>query len=74
MGDIYSVLTATVGAAGIAPALIKSLTTWLTMFRSDINLTIERNGTKLDIDAKRVKSAEVLRELRELLEEPDSRQ
>lgn len=71
MGDVYSVLTAAIGAAGFAPALIGSLTTWLTQLRSDITVTVERNGTKVDLDAKRVKSAEVLRELRELLEEPD---
>lgn len=68
MGDIYSVLTAAVSAAGVAPALMKSLTTWLTMFRSDVTLTIERDGTKLEVDAKRVQSAEFLRELRDLLE------
>ncbi|MGW0359217.1 effector-associated constant component EACC1 [Nocardia nova] len=59
------------GAGGIASALAKSLTAWVTHRRSDVKLTLTRNdGTRLEIDAARVDSPQVLRELRDLLDPP----
>lgn len=73
MGDLYDVLVVAVGAGGLARALTQSLTVWLTHRRSDITITLERsNGTAVTLNGDRVKSSDVLRELRDLLNEPDA--
>lgn len=75
MGDIYDVLVMAVGAGGLAPALTRSLTAWLTHRRSDITVTVQRpDGAAVTFDAKRIKTPEVLRELGNLLDGPDSSQ
>jgi hypothetical protein len=75
MGDLYDVLIVAVGAGGLAPALTRSLTAWLTHRRSDITITLTRSdGTAVTLNGNRVKSPEVLHELRNLLDEPDTPQ
>lgn len=70
---LYDVLAVALGARGLAPALAQSLTTWLTHRRSDLKLVLTRlDGATVEIDAKRVKSPEVVRALRELLDPSDS--
>jgi hypothetical protein len=73
-GGVYEVLTVALGASGLAPALTKSLTTWLTHRRSDLKLTLTRSDgtTTVEIDAARVDSPQVLRELRDLLDPPNT--
>ncbi|WP_228001725.1 effector-associated constant component EACC1 [Nocardia australiensis] len=72
-GGPYEVLAVALGAGGLVSALTQSLTTWLTHRRSDIKLTLTRgDGTAVMIDASRVKSPEVLRELRDLLDPPEN--
>lgn len=73
MGDIYDVLTVAVGTGGMASALASSLTAWLIHRHSDIKLTLRRSrdgDTTIELDATRVRSPEMLRELRELLTPP----
>ncbi|MGW5383334.1 effector-associated constant component EACC1 [Nocardia sp. NPDC003963] len=73
MGDLYDVLVVAVGAGGLAPALTRSLSAWLTHRRADITITVKRsNGAEITLDADRVKSAEVLAEVRNLLDEIDT--
>lgn len=72
MGDIYDVLVVAVGAGGLAPALVKSLNTWFNTRRSDITLTFKRNGIEVEVDAKRAKAPELVREIEKLVGAPDS--
>ncbi|MFB8282659.1 effector-associated constant component EACC1 [Nocardia colli] len=73
MGDLYQVLVVAAGSGGMAAALVRSLTTWLTHRRSDITITVTRaDGAKVDLDAKRVKSIEILREVEKLLDDSDA--
>ncbi|GEM29547.1 hypothetical protein NN3_05540 [Nocardia neocaledoniensis NBRC 108232] len=78
MGDLYDVLMVALGTGGLAPALTRSLTTWLTHRRSDVTVTVTRNsdGTSVTLDGNRIKSPEVLRELRDILDgaDPDNPQ
>ncbi|MBF4995981.1 hypothetical protein IRT45_02295 [Nocardia sp. BSTN01] len=74
-GVLLTALAVAVGAGGVGPALAKSLTAWLTHRRSDVKLTLTRSdGTQLKIDAYRVDSPQVLRELRDLLGGTDTEQ
>ena len=74
MGDIYDVLVVTVGAGGLAPALVRSLHAWFTTRRTDIQLTLKRNGMEVHLDAKRVEAPELVREIEGLLgSSPDER-
>ncbi|RMI32675.1 effector-associated constant component EACC1 [Nocardia stercoris] len=68
---IYEALGVALGSGGIASALSISLRTWLTHRHSDLKLTLTRSdGAHLEIDAARVDSVQVMRELRDLLELP----
>lgn len=71
MGDIYDVLVIALGTRGIAPALAKSLTTWFTVRRSDVTITLKRgDGVEMSVDAKRIKVPEVAQALQQMLEGP----
>ncbi|MGV9612109.1 effector-associated constant component EACC1 [Nocardia xishanensis] len=75
MGGLYDALVVTVGSGGTAVALTRSLSAWLTHRRSDVKITIRRaDGMKLELDAKRVKSADVLEEVQRLLDQPPTEQ
>ncbi|MFX0581141.1 effector-associated constant component EACC1 [Nocardia nepalensis] len=75
MGDLYDVLVVAVGAGGIAPALARSLTTWFTVRRSDITITLKRDDhTEITVDAKRIKTPEIAQALQGMLERPVSPQ
>ncbi|MFB8277231.1 effector-associated constant component EACC1 [Nocardia colli] len=75
MGGLYDVLVVAVGAGGIATALTRSLTVWLINRRSDITLTVTSpDGVKVDLDAKRVKSSDVLKDIQKLFDTPDNLQ
>ena len=72
MGDLYDVLMVAVGSGGVAAALARSLTTWLTHRRSDITITITRaDGASYELDAKRVRSEDVVGDIQRLLDPPD---
>jgi len=71
MGDLYDVLVVAVGTGGIASALATSLTTWFTVRRSDIAVTLKIDGhTEITVDAKRIKTPEITEALRHMLEQP----
>ncbi|MGY0500878.1 effector-associated constant component EACC1 [Nocardia sp. FBN12] len=72
LGDIYDVLVVAVGAGGLAPALVRSLNSWFTTRRSDIKLTLERDGVTVEVDAKRAKAPELVREIQNLLGDTDT--
>lgn len=73
MGDPYEVLTVAVSSGGIAAALARSLTVWLTNLRSDVTITVTRaNGDNIALDAKRVKSTDVLQDIQKLIDTPDT--
>ncbi|MFE3542898.1 hypothetical protein ACFXK0_08010 [Nocardia sp. NPDC059177] len=75
MGGLTEVLVVTLGAGGIAPVLIQSLTGWLTARRSDISLTLKTGEhTELTVDLKRIKQPEVAQTLQAMLERFDNRQ
>lgn len=75
MGDLASVLVVALGAGGIATALAQSLTTWFTVRRSDIAVTLKTDtDTEITLDAKRVKTPEVTQALQTMVEQLDSRQ
>lgn len=66
------VLAVALGASGIGSALAASLRAWLTHRRSDVKLTVTRGGTTVELAATRVKAPEVMRELADLLDPPDT--
>ncbi|MBF6080560.1 hypothetical protein IU485_04230 [Nocardia cyriacigeorgica] len=70
MGDLASVLVVALGAGGIATALTQSLTTWFTVRRSEVAITLKRNGdeTEITIDAKRIAMPEVAQAVQRMLE------
>ncbi|MEU4341490.1 hypothetical protein AB0H00_09500 [Nocardia sp. NPDC023852] len=75
MGDLYDVLVVAVGAGGIAPALARSLTSWFTVRRSDISITVKRDDqTEITLDAKRIKTPEVTQALQTMLGQADNAQ
>ncbi|WP_446224774.1 effector-associated constant component EACC1 [Nocardia sp. IBHARD005] len=75
MGGLTDVLVVAVGAGGIAPVLIQSLTGWLTARRSDITLTLKTGEhTEITVDLKRIKQPEVTKTLQSMLERFDNRQ
>lgn len=74
MGDLYDVLMVAVGAGGLAPALTRSLTAWLTHRRSDVTITLTRGDVTVALNGERVKSPEVLQEIRSMLAEPPAAQ
>lgn len=70
MGDLASVLVVALGAGGIATALTQSMTTWFTVRRSEVAITLKRNGdeTEITIDAKRIAMPEVTQAVQRMLE------
>lgn len=75
MGDLYDVLMVAAGAGGLAPALARSLTTWLTLRRSEITLTVTRDadGVAIEVDAERVKTTDLVKEIQKLIDPPETR-
>ncbi|WP_019930719.1 effector-associated constant component EACC1 [Nocardia sp. BMG111209] len=69
-GGVYEAIGVALGAGGVASALVRSLTAWVTHRRSDVKLTFTRGDTTVEFDGARVDPEEVLRELRSLLEPP----
>ncbi|MBY8863890.1 hypothetical protein K7711_46025 [Nocardia sp. CA2R105] len=74
MGDLADALVVALGARGIAPALIQSLSTWFTHRRSDIAVTLTLDHTELTLDAKRVKTPEITQALQTLLDQANKPQ
>ncbi|MBF6352926.1 hypothetical protein IU448_28520 [Nocardia flavorosea] len=74
MGGLTDVLIVAAGAGGVATALARSLTTWFTVRRSKIAVTI-KTGTdsEITLDAERVKMPEVTQALQSMLEQLDNR-
>ncbi|MGW0324679.1 effector-associated constant component EACC1 [Nocardia sp. NPDC003183] len=72
MGDLSDVLVVAVGAGGLGPALAMSLSAWLNTRRSDIRVMLKRNGVEVELDAKRANAPELVREIQNLLAEPDT--
>ncbi|MGI5221318.1 effector-associated constant component EACC1 [Nocardia sp. CA-290969] len=73
MGGLYDVLIVAVGAGGVAAALARSLTTWLTHRRSDITITLTREDGRVtvEVDAKRTTTADLIRDIQGLIDPPD---
>ncbi len=75
MGGLTEVLVVTLGAGGLAPVLIQSLTGWLTARRSDITITVKTGeNAEIAVDLKRIKQPEVNQALQTMLERFDNRQ
>ncbi|MFI6220128.1 hypothetical protein ACIBEH_06200 [Nocardia salmonicida] len=74
MGDVYDVLVVAVGAGGLGPALAMSLNAWLKTRRSQITLTLKRNGIELELELDTIKAPELVREFHRLLGEADTPQ
>ncbi|MEV6772049.1 hypothetical protein AB0N05_25825 [Nocardia sp. NPDC051030] len=74
MGGLAEVIVVALGARGIAPALIQSLSTWFTHRRSDIAVTLTLEHTELTLDAKRVKTPEITQALQALLDQANKPQ
>ncbi|WP_431972541.1 effector-associated constant component EACC1 [Nocardia sp. bgisy134] len=71
MGELTEALVVAVGAGGIATALARSLTTWFTVRRSEVTITLKRdNNTEITIDAKRIKLPEVTQAVQQMIERP----
>lgn len=69
MGDLYDVLVVAVGAGGIAPALARSLTGWLTARRSDIAVSLKfGDHPEITIDGKGVSTPELAQTLQVILD------
>lgn len=75
MGGLSEVLMVTLGAGGAATALVSSLTSWFTVRRSEIAVTLKGGAEpEITLDAKRVALPEVTASLQTLLEQLDNRQ
>ncbi|MGV9928341.1 effector-associated constant component EACC1 [Nocardia rhamnosiphila] len=75
MGGLSDVLVVSLGAGGALTALVSSLTTWFTVRRSDIAITLKTGPTsEITIDAKRVTLPEVTASLQTMLEQLDNGQ
>lgn len=69
MGGVVEVLAVAVGSGGACTALVRSLSAWAAHRRSDVSLTLRGdNGQTLKVDAKRVDSTALVRELKLLLD------
>lgn len=66
LGGIAETLTVVLGSGVSVTALARSLTTWLTHRRSDLNLTITRGDVSVKIDGKRLDAGAVWRQIQEL--------
>lgn len=74
MGGLTDVLIVAVGAGGVATALARSLTTWFTVRRSKIAVTIKTGADpEITLDAERVRMPEVAQALQSMLEQLDNR-
>lgn len=74
MGDLANVLVVALGAGGIATALTQSLTTWFTVRRSNIAITLKSDsGTEITLDAQRVKMPEFTQALQSMVEQLNNR-
>ncbi|MFE3195910.1 hypothetical protein ACFXHA_43410 [Nocardia sp. NPDC059240] len=73
-GGVVEVLVVALGAGGLGSALMTSLTAWVTHRRSNVTITVTRGETTVELDAVRVKAPEVIRELKDLLDPPDTKQ
>jgi hypothetical protein len=74
MGGLTDVLIVAAGAGGLATALARSLTTWFTVRRSKIAVTIKTGAdSAITLDAERVKMPEVTQALQSMLEQLDNR-
>ena len=69
LGSVADTLTVILGASGTGTALVACVRTWLAQpRRSDIRLKITREGEEtVEIDAKRVKKADIEHLLKEAL-------
>ncbi|WP_157978280.1 MULTISPECIES: effector-associated constant component EACC1 [Nocardia] len=66
LGGVAEILTVVVTGGATVTALARTLTTWLTHRRSDLNLTITRGEVSVKIDGKRLDAKTVLRQIQEL--------
>lgn len=71
LGAVLDTLTVALGTGGTVTALVTSLRTWLAHpRRSDVRLKVRREGgATVEIDAKRVKRADVEKLLHQALQE-----
>lgn len=75
MGGLSEVLVVALGGGGVATALISSLTSWFTVRRSEISVTVKSGaGSEITLDAKRVTLPEVTASLQTLMEALDKEQ
>ncbi|MGV9923370.1 effector-associated constant component EACC1 [Nocardia rhamnosiphila] len=75
MGGLSEVLVVALGGGGVATALISSLTSWFTVRRSEISVTVKSGaGSEISLDAKRVMLPEVTASLQTLMEALDKEQ
>ncbi|WP_280346066.1 effector-associated constant component EACC1 [Nocardia abscessus] len=74
MGGLSDVLVVALGAGGVATALARSLTTWLTIRRSKITLTLSATTGEITLNAERVTMPDVTQAVQTMLEQLDNRQ
>ncbi|WP_063036295.1 effector-associated constant component EACC1 [Nocardia grenadensis] len=78
MGVVTDVVTIALGSGatvGIATALARSLTTWLTHRRSDVTITVTRaGGNSVKFNGKWVNATDVLRQIQDLAGPTDTPQ
>lgn len=69
MGGVLDALVVAVGSGGMLAVLAGALSTWVAQRRSDIKLTvISEDGRTVELDAKRVDHAVMMRDIERLLE------
>ncbi len=66
LGAITDVITVAVSSGITVTALARSLTTWLTHRRSDLDITVTRGDASVKIKGKRLDADTVLRRIRDL--------
>jgi Effector Associated Constant Component 1 len=68
LGGAFELLAVALGSGGTAVALVNALAAWLPTRRPDVKITITSDaGGRVEIDARRIKDADAVPMLREVL-------
>jgi hypothetical protein len=71
LGGAFDMLAVALGSGGAVVALANSLTAWLQTRRPDVSITVTSSSGSVKLDARRIKDADALTVLQEVLGSKD---